>query len=254
MAFATGWRQIAQENNYALLFPELPVGQHPDGCWSWYLKENQQPTSGQLYDLDLQIQNIKADNGWNHIPVFVVGISSGAITTAGLLACFPEHFTSGAMIAGLSYGLAMDENVAKRLMRSGPPKEAPRDRPCQPANYKKPIFLLHGTNDVVVNHRHSEFTVNDFLGDVIAPTKERRAIGGMTAEFNSYKKNDQLLALLVRVEGLGHAWPGYKQLIPYSEKVGRMIDLPFFDPRGPNASILITDFFEKILKPSSSQQ
>ncbi len=254
MAFATGWRQVAQEHSFAVYFPELAKGQHPLGCWSWYLKENQSHQSGQLYDLHNQIQKLKATYRWNHVPTFVVGISSGAVKTAGLLSCFPNSYASGAMIAGLSYGLATNENAARQYMRSGPPKEAPQDRPCQPNQFKNPIFMLHGTNDNVVNQRNSEFTVRDFLGQNVTPTKERRAIGGMTTEFNSFKIENELKALLVRVEGLGHAWPGYRDLIPFSETIGRQINLPFFDPRGPNATVLITEFFEKILKPESGQK
>lgn len=214
MALGTGWNQIADDQNLAILYPQVPKNSHPLNCWAWYRTENQRADSGQLKDVADRILATQKSLNLKAPRVFVTGLSSGAATAAGLLACFPHLFTAGALHSGPSYGLAANEQEAQKVLRDGPPAKSV-ELPCQPKNFHGELLVIQGTQDKVVHPLHGARIIKDFGG------KGR----------------------LVMVSGLDHAWSGYTSTLgPHGKFPTR---LPFFSEIGPSATDLIWDFFRK---------
>jgi poly(hydroxyalkanoate) depolymerase family esterase len=229
MALGTSWNQFADKNNLVVLYPQVPEG-HPISCWGWYLPENQKAGGGQLKLVMDQIHDTKKRYGLKNPSVYVAGISSGAITAAGLLACFPNEFKAGAMHSGASYGLTQNATDAERILKEGPPP-APSTAPCRTRDYKGSLLVIHGSTDFTVNPLHANRVISDFSS---ATTR------------------------LEMVPGLGHAWAGYVANLRHKEWLGPKgafpTVVPFFSELGPNSTQMMWDFFSTARAPNSKKK
>lgn len=214
MALGTGFNRIADEKNWVVIYPQIPEGSHPINCWQWYLPENQKADQGQLKLIMDEVTDVKARLGLNNPKQFVAGISSGGATAAGLMACYPSQFQAAAIHSAPTYGIAQNLTEAEKVLREGPPDQASRDpAPCTPSDYQGRVLVIHGDMDKVVNPKHAERILSDFIG------------------------KDTGRGEIVRVKDLDHAWAGFKPKIK--------TQVPFFSSKGPSATELMTDFFSK---------
>lgn len=244
MAFGTGFSALAAQNNWVLYFPQVDPGTHPLDCWSWYKPENQKPSQGQLRRLVDEIQEIKRELRMGAAPTYLAGISSGGLTVSGLLACFPENFKAGAIHSGGSYGLAGNLKEAEDVLRDGPtPRQA---QFCQPQAFRGRLLVIQGTEDKVLNPRHAERLMTDFLPQARSLPPRADKAHGLDFKVTDYLENNQVRGRLVMVEGLGHAWSGSgdnQRHGAFLEKMGQASQIPFFSPQGPNATQMMWNFF-----------
>lgn len=249
MAMGSGWDRIADRENLVVLYPKSPEGTHPIDCWNWFLPENQRADSGQLKSIMDEIQSVKRSLRLKNPEQFVAGISSGGVTVAGLLACFPKAFKAGAVVAGPSYGLVKNLEEAEMILKEGP-GETPTNGPCKPRDFHGSLLVIQGSADPVVNPRHATRLIRDFIGSG-EPASTRQLKDGET----SYSVSDFLASpgkgsargRLVLVEGLGHAWPGLSAHLKHAQLLGPKgkapTAVPFFSDPGPSATTLIWDYF-----------
>lgn len=251
MALGTGWNQKADQNNLVMIYPQVPTGSNPIDCWNWYLPENQNAKVGQLSIIHGEIENWKSRLKIEKAPVFVTGISSGAATVSGLLACFPADFRAGAIHSGLSFGLASNLRDAEDILKNGV-KQIPASRACSPSNFKKPVMVIHGSADKVVNPVHVQTLVEDFLGHAIRTTTDSGAANGLKYTTENYIANGRFAGRVVMVEGLEHAWAGHVENLrhPYVLGPGGKFPthVPFFSAQGPSSTNLIWEFFNSVPK------
>lgn len=248
MSLGTGWNQVADKNNWVVLYPQVPEG-HPLGCWSWYLPENQQPSSGELTLIFKQITKLRQDLELSQAKVFLSGISSGAATVAGLLACYPEAFAAAHLHSGPSYGLAQDAKTAEAVLRQGPPLLRPANLPCEPKAYSGGVLVVHGSADTTVNVKHMEQMVADFASLAKPSSPKVLFANGLSFTQTDFFVLDQLRARTILVSGLGHAWSGFNLNLRHREWLGPgglfSTQLPFFSNEGPSATDLAAEFFNK---------
>ncbi|MEZ0392552.1 MAG: PHB depolymerase family esterase [Pseudobdellovibrionaceae bacterium] len=249
MAFGAGWNQLAEQNQFLVLYPEVPQGTHPLGCWGWYLPENQRKDSGQLKMIMDEIKSVKKTYQLKNPEVYLTGVSSGGATVAGLMACFPKDFKAGAIHSGGSYGLVQDMASAEKLMKEGPP-EATTKGPCKPQDYKGAVFVIHGNQDPVVNMKNAERILLDFAGPMKDPGKKEVREGYTITDVPGVSGIRR--GRLVMVEGLGHAWSGSTDNLKHSQMLGPQgkfpTVIPFFSEKGPNATQMMWDFFQEVSK------
>lgn len=255
MALGSGWNQKAQDHNLVIIYPQVPLGSHALDCWSWFNPENQKATSGQLLYIRNQINTWKKTLKIPQAPVYVAGISSGGATVSGLLACFPNDFAAGAIHSGVSYGLATTQEEAESILKYGPKPDLVPNRECHPKNYKKPILIIHGSRDQLVNPLNTNAIIDDFLSHAKLDKTEQNTANGLIYRVESYlNHNHSIAGRLVTVEGLGHAWAGYVENLKHSHllgpKKGFPTIVPFFTDRGPSSTNLIFDFFTEVEKES----
>jgi poly(3-hydroxybutyrate) depolymerase len=70
------------------------------------------------------IEKIAIDKDIDSSRVFVTGLSAGGAMTSVMLACYPEVFSAGAIIAGLPYGAANNVQQAFESMFQSPVRSA----------------------------------------------------------------------------------------------------------------------------------
>lgn len=249
MALGTGWNQIADKNNLVIVYPQVPEGAHPISCWSWYLPENQRSDSGQLKSIQEEIQQVTQNLKLKNPDVFVTGMSSGAITTAGLIACFPNTFKAAAIHSGTSYGLAQNIKEAEKVLKDGPPSDPVPKLSCQTGVFSGALLVIHGSSDPVVNPRHALRIISDFVGPNKATATQDLKEGGLFYTISDYDSGKSTKGRLILVQSLGHSWSGYNDNIRHKEFVGPKAtlptQLPFFSELGPSSTQLIWNYFQQ---------
>ena len=70
------------------------------------------------------VERMVHENGIEPRRVFVTGLSAGGAMTSVMLACYPELFAGGAIIAGLPYGAAANVQQAFQSMFQSPSRPA----------------------------------------------------------------------------------------------------------------------------------
>lgn len=232
MAAGTGFNHLADQNNLIIVYPQVPAGSHSLNCWGWFAPENQKRESGQLKLIFDQLVALRNKMNLKNVPAFVVGMSSGAVTAAGMLACFPQEFAGGAIHSGAAYGLVADEKSAQILLDQGPEiLSEPLQRPCNPKDFSGKLMVIQGALDQVVNPKHATFAIKDFLGAVSGSIEKKGYENGATYTITQFSERAQL----VMVDQLPHAWSG-------ANLSSDLIRLPFFANVGPNATKLMVEF------------
>lgn len=240
MSLGTGWNAIAEKNNMVVLYPRVPEGTHKLGCWGWYLPENQIADSGQLKNIFEEIQLTIQTHKLRAPEIFLTGISSGAATVAGLIACYPQMFKAAAVHSGPSYGLAQNLDDAEKILKQGPTPGSPTLGPCDPKKFTGDLLVIQGSSDKVVHPKHAERWIQDFIG---TEPKALRALDA-SSKITDFKTPDGRRGRTVVIRGLGHAWAGFKENLTY--KLPTLV--PFFSEQGPSATNLSWEFFQEIEK------
>ncbi|MDR7156975.1 poly(hydroxyalkanoate) depolymerase family esterase [Sphingobium xenophagum] len=114
---AAGWSHLADEQGFALLFPEQQRSNNPNLCFNWFSPVDSWRDSGEALSIRQMIDTMVATHGIDQSRIFVTGLSAGGAMTSIMLACYPELFAGGAIIAGLPFGCAASVNDAFARMR-----------------------------------------------------------------------------------------------------------------------------------------
>jgi len=257
IALGAGWDQIAEDNNMVVIYPQVPEGSNLLGCWNWYMPANQTATSGQLRLVMDQIESTIKLLGLSQPDLYVTGISAGATTAAGLMACFPRAFKAGALHSGPSYGLAKTLAQAEKILREGPPSDS-LVNDCRPQDFAGSLIVIQGTADAVVNPSHALRAIQDFMGVTNPDQSKDLTDGDLNYRVSDFKASGNRRARLVSIEGLPHAWSGFVANLKYSALVGPHgkypTTVPFFSDKGPSATNLIWSFFTEVSEKSKSSQ
>ncbi|HEX8381949.1 MAG TPA: PHB depolymerase family esterase [Sphingomonas sp.] len=113
----TGWSTLADEQGFALLFPEQVRGNNANLCFNWFEPADIGRTGGEAESIARMTTAMIAAHHLDPARVFVTGLSAGGAMTAVMLAAYPELFAGGAIIGGLPYGSASTVSEALTRMR-----------------------------------------------------------------------------------------------------------------------------------------
>src|SRR5690242_2678934 len=101
-----GWSTLADRYGFALLLPEQQRSNNPNGCFNWFLPAHSRRDRGEVLSIRQMIETSVVDHGVDRRRIFITGLSAGGAMTSNLLACYPEVFAGGAIIAGIPFGAA----------------------------------------------------------------------------------------------------------------------------------------------------
>ncbi|MFC3127545.1 PHB depolymerase family esterase [Pseudoroseomonas globiformis] len=101
-----GWSFMADRLGFALLLPEQRRENNPNLCFNWFNPEDARRNSGEAASIRQMIEWMQTTHGTDPTRVFIGGLSAGGAMSSVMLACYPECFSGGAIIAGLPYGAA----------------------------------------------------------------------------------------------------------------------------------------------------
>jgi feruloyl esterase len=153
--YGAGWSTLADRYGFILLFPEQQTSNNPNGCFNWFLPEDVRRGGGEVLSIRQMIARIAHDQNINPRRVFITGLSAGGAMTSAMLACYPEVFAGGAIVAGLPYGAASNLQEAFHSMYQCPTRSARewgdlvRKAAPQPTRWPS-ISVWHGNADETV--------------------------------------------------------------------------------------------------------
>jgi feruloyl esterase len=120
-----GWSTLADRYGFALLVPEQQPSNNPKRCFNWFLPDDTGRDQGEALSIRQMIETMVRDKGIDRRRVFITGLSAGGAMTSVMLACYPDVFAGGAIIAGLPYGAATNVQQAFASMFQSPARPAP---------------------------------------------------------------------------------------------------------------------------------
>lgn len=103
---ASGWSQLADEQGFALLYPEQQRSNNPNGFFNWFEPADTRRDAGEALSIRQMIAAIVTRHAIDPDRILATGLSAGGAMTATLLATYPEVFAGGAIVAGLPHGAA----------------------------------------------------------------------------------------------------------------------------------------------------
>jgi poly(hydroxyalkanoate) depolymerase family esterase len=151
----SGWSRLADRHGFILLFPEQSRANNPMLCFNWFSAGDSRRGMGEAASIAGMIAAMKQAHAIDPARVFVTGLSAGGAMAGVMLACYPELFAGGAIVAGIAYGCASgaaqafdcmggrardDAEELGRKVRRASPHKGPWPR----------IQVWHGSADTIV--------------------------------------------------------------------------------------------------------
>ena len=257
LELGAGMTEVADANNFMVVYPQQNAAASPHRCWNWYQPRNQARDSGEPSLLLGIVEEVRQNYSVDASRIYVAGLSSGGAMTSILASCYPDVFAAAAVHSGMGYKSA--NSVFQALIAPFAGNQMPPDAAGQAAyacsnntNRTIPVIIFHGTADTIVFHVNAgdtleQFTqMNDFADDgqdnntiQVIPTNsvthEPPDAHAYTIEDFAY--NDQLLLQVYSIGNMGHMWGGGTGRFPVS------------DPQAPNASQIFWDFLSSYTLP-----
>jgi len=150
-----GWSTLADRYGFALVLPEQQRSNNPNGCFNWFHPIHSRRNQGEPLSIRQMIEKCVVDFGIDRRQVFVTGLSAGGAMTSVMLACYPEVFAGGAIVAGLPYGAATNVQQAFESMFQSPSRSAREwgDLVRKASSHRGPwprVSVWHGNADKTV--------------------------------------------------------------------------------------------------------
>jgi poly(hydroxyalkanoate) depolymerase family esterase len=268
LAAISGMNQVADKNNFLVVYPDQTKEANPLRCWIWFDPKHQARDSGEPSILAAIVKQVAATYNIDARRVYVAGISAGAAMAVVMGATYPDVFHGIGVNSGLAFKAGSDLQSGLAAMKQGGPdpkqlgfeafksmRESWGDHPPRDKR-RMPVIVFHGAADPYLNPINADQVIgqwartNDYLDDGkdndSVKAQPAKTIEGSVPAGHSYTKsayNDSAGRLLLEkwiVKGLGHSWSGSPAAAPFA------------DPKGPNASEEMWRFFrETTLAPGS---
>jgi poly(hydroxyalkanoate) depolymerase family esterase len=228
-AASTRMNQLAARERFLVLYPEQPRLANAQGCWNWFDTQGGRAWSEVAWIMRA-IEQVGVLYAADRERVAVAGLSAGASMAALLATRYPQRFKALAMHSGVPPGAAHSSVSAVGAMQG-------RREPLAPSGTDwPPLIVIHGGADGVVSARNADAAVqmwSDAVGARAGTPRELKRGKRYPMEVTQFKRLRQVVATLVRVGRLGHAWSGGAARQRFS------------DAKGPDASRLVWRFAEK---------
>ena len=164
----SGWSELAERFGFAVLFPEQQRANNPNLCFNWFSPEDTRRGSGEVESIREMIVATVERHGLDPARVFVTGLSAGGAMTSAMLACHPELFAGGAIIAGLPFGTARGVPEALERMRGrGHDRASLGERVLAASPHRGPwpvVSVWHGNSDPTVDAVNAAMIVDQWRG------------------------------------------------------------------------------------------
>jgi poly(hydroxyalkanoate) depolymerase family esterase len=163
-----GWSNLADRHGFALLMPEQTRQNNLSGSFNWFQPNDTKRGEGEAHSIAQMVEQMVRDHDIDRRRIFVTGLSAGGAMTLAMLACYPDVFAAGAVIAGLPYGSATSTQEALRGMFQAPPRSAPElgnlVREASPNRSAWPkLSVWHGSADRTVKPSNAGEIIKQWL-------------------------------------------------------------------------------------------
>jgi poly(hydroxyalkanoate) depolymerase family esterase len=256
--FAKGTRmnRLAEQQGYAVLYPQQSLTSHLHRCWKWYDKATQDGGG----DVDLivgMIEKVAENYAIDRSRIYLCGVSAGAGMADIIALNHPELIAAVGLHSGPVFGGGHGAVGALKLMQNG---DAARTKIAvaevlarNPSFPALPKILIQGMVDKVVDPVNQRQLLQQtlLLNRLAANLKPRTQTETQTASAGSdgnasrshvtsdyygtsaavTQENPTLLLRVTQIEQLDHAWSGGDASVAFNDR------------EGPDASKMMLDFF-----------
>lgn len=234
-AISTRMNRLAARERFLVLYPEQDRLANAQGCWNWFDTDG-----GRAYGEAALIMNA-VDQACLLYPVdpariAIAGLSAGASMAALLVTRHPERFKAVVMHSGIPPGTAHSSMSALGAMRGRRATLPLAATPLSMATSWPPLMVIHGGADLTVSASNGRAAVQvwaDAAGAQPGPSRTVQRGKRYPMTVTDYKRKGSLVATLVEIGSLGHAWSG------------GLAKQPFSDGQGPDASRMVWSFAAK---------
>jgi len=253
IASATRITALADAQGWLVLLPRQKDTANGWRCWNWFDKRTA-AGHGEAAIVAAQVRAVRRTYRAHPRRVFVVGMSAGGCLAAVLGLHLARTFAAVGVHSGVACGAASSPLKALQVLASGAdaPIEAIASRARERTSQRTlpvPLCVIHGGRDSVVAAINAvELTrqylvLNAWMAAGAAPARELPPAttsssttldAGRTMTADDYRLDSRLVARLIRVPELGHAWTGGDGAYAYN------------DPLPPDATALFAKFFAEV--------
>ena len=251
-AVGTHFNALADTYNFLVLYPQQTGNANLNRCWNWFLPENQERGKGEAAILAALVDDITSRYSVDPNRISITGLSAGGAMAVIMGACYPDYFAAVGVHSGLEYKAASNLVSAQLAMTRGGPDPSTQGKlayvSAGEAARVLPVIVFHGTGDSTVAAANGGqvirqfITTDDYADDGLAnnsvastpsSTQSGQVPGGYSYTIDTYTYQNQVLMQYYKIDGMGHAWSGGSATPPAT----------FVDPKGPDASLLMWNFF-----------
>ena len=227
-ADSTRMNAVATRERFLVLYPEQPRLCNAQGCWNWFDTQSGR-AFGEAAWIMKAVDQVSMLYAADRERVAVAGMSAGASMAALLATRYPQRFKALVMHSGIPPGTASSPVSAVVAMQGRRQPHTPGDA----AQDWPPLMVIHGDEDAVVSARNGGAAAlmwSDAAGAREGAPKEQRRGQRYPMKVTHFKRARHVVATLVQVGQLGHAWSGGAPLERFS------------DANGPDASRMVWRF------------
>jgi poly(hydroxyalkanoate) depolymerase family esterase len=230
-ALGTGMNRLAEAEGLLVAYPGQVESANGSRCWNWFQPTDQERERGEPSLIAGIARQVTARHGADPARLYIAGLSAGGAKAAIMARAYPDLFAAVGIHSGLPDGSARDVATALAAMRR------PNGGVARPDGRLVPTIVFHGDRDRTVHPGNAEAILDQALGQagiLDVQIETGRVPGGRTYRRTRHVRADgRTIVEGWRVAGLGHAWSG-------GDPRGT-----FTDPRGPDASRAMVDFFRQ---------
>jgi poly(hydroxyalkanoate) depolymerase family esterase len=211
--YGSGWSKLADQEGFAVLFPEQQRANNPNLCFNWFVPADTRRDSGEALSILQMIETLVTEHGLDRKRIFVTGLSAGGAMASVMLATYPDVFAGGAIIAGLAYGTANTIPEAFDRMRGhGGPSEPELQRLLRSASpHKGPwprISIWHGSADQTVAPSNAEAIAGQWRGvHMLGKTPVRSEVVDGRTKITWRDASGNALVETYTITRMGHGTP-----------------------------------------------
>jgi poly(hydroxyalkanoate) depolymerase family esterase len=254
-AAATRIAALADKHGWLVLLPRQSEKANAWSCWNWFDGATA-AGRGETAIVAAQVRAVRRRYRVHKRRIFVAGMSAGGSLAAALGMRHPEMFAGVFVHSGLPCGAASNPTAAMTVTARGPDTDTTqigiRARADAPGGSARlPLLVIHGEKDTTVANVNAAQLVRQFLalnglavprepaGERPPPSSETNVAlaNGRSMKVAEYRDGRRVVARLLQVPQLGHAWSGGDPAYPHN------------DPDPPDATELLGEFVAGRLRP-----
>jgi poly(hydroxyalkanoate) depolymerase family esterase len=239
IAAGTRFNALAEAELFFVAYPAQPASANSNRCWNWFRPNDQRRDSGEPSIIAGITSEVVAKYGLDSRRVYVAGMSAGAAMAAIMGNAYPDLYAAVGVHSGLPHGAARDMQSAFVAMHRGSKSgKQPVNRFAPSVERIVPTIVFHGDRDQTVHPLNGHQVLAQMLDGSetasnprVAVSRHRVEDGHPYTRFVYQDRNGGPIMEYWLVHGAGHAWSGGNP------------DGSYTDPKGPDASREMLDFF-----------